>query len=981
VLRVSTSAQPRLRTWRLWIPSLPGWAWRFFLSGLTLLAGGTAVVAEPVDFARDIRPLLNKQCTSCHGGVKRAAGVSFLSREGALAEAKSGGRAIVPGDVEKSELLKRVTSTDQDERMPPADHGPALSAAEVAKLREWIRGGAVWTKHWAYEKPVRPALPKVKAAAWPRQALDSFVLARLEAEKLNPSPEAGRLAWLRRVSFDLTGLPPSEAEARDFLADNSSQAFERVADRLLASPSFGERWASVWLDLARYADTVGYERDFNRVVWPWRDWVVRAFNSGLGYDELVVRQLAGDLLPDATDDDRLATAFHRNTQANMECGSDDEEFRLAAVIDRIGTTWEGFAGTSFRCVQCHDHPYDPFTHEEFYRFAALFNTTRDNDSNEDFPVLRVAENETDRARLSELEARRKSLRRELHAEGMALAAKTAWQPLRATEVKSTGQATMALRDSPDDGAPEVLASGTITLNSVYTVDFPRPAGGGLTALRLEVRPDDEAKAVTLPELGFVLSRLQVQVVDAQKSTNVVEISLATAYDEDPDSFFPAESSIDKDAGGWSAHPRFHRRRTAVFVTAKAVVVPPDATLRIVLSQDMQASGTKALALRRIRFAVNSDESWSRLLETQNARLDEVKSLQRQRDEIPNVKVPVIAEQPASQHRETRVFLRGNWLTQGAAVAPGVPQLLGKAEVRDRLEMARWLTSPEHPLFARVAVNRFWEQLFGLGLVESSEEFGTTGMAPSHPELLDWLAVRFATELGFSPKRLLREIVLSATYRQDAKATRELLVRDPRNRLLARGPRQRLTAEMIRDQVLAVSGLLSAKLGGPTVMPRQPEGIWRTVYNGGKWVTSPGEDAHRRSVYTFIRRTSGYPSFQTFDAPSREFCTVRRLPTNTPLQALVTLNDPVYIEAATALAKRMLAAGETTDQRIARGWQLATGRPAVAGELSPLLALHREAWTRFTTDPKAAASLGETPELAALTVVANALLNVDAVLTR
>jgi hypothetical protein len=396
---------------------------------------------------------------------------------------------------------------------------------------------------------------------------------------------------------------------------------------------------------------------------------------------------------------------------------------------------------------------------------------------------------------------------------------------------------------------------------------------------------------------------------------------------------------------------------------------------------VQSSGIKAQAIRRARFAVSGDEAWSQLLLAQSGRMTEVKSLRRRCEEIPSVQVPVMAEQPAGQRRETRVFRRGNWLDKGELVTPGVPHVLGAADVRDRLQLARWLTSPENPLFARVAVNRFWEQLFGLGIVESSEEFGSTGQAPSHPELLDWLAVRFAGEMGFRPKVLLREIVLSATYRQDAGATPALVARDPRNRLLARGPRQRLTAEMVRDQALAVSGLLSAKLGGPTVMPMQPEGIWRTVYNGGKWVTSPGEDAHRRAVYTFIRRTSGYPSFQTFDAPSREYCTVRRLPTNTPLQALVTMNDPVYLEAARALAELMATEGQTTEERIGAGWRRATGRSLCPKSLPPLLALHEDARRKFAADAAAANSLGGTPEIAALTVVANALLNLDAVLTR
>jgi hypothetical protein len=648
------------------------------------------------------------------------------------------------------------------------------------------------------------------------------------------------------------------------------------------------------------------------------------------------------------------------------------------VLDRIGTTWEGLMGTSFRCVQCHDHPYDAFGHKEFYQFAALFNTTRDNDADEDFPLLRVAVNDADRARLSDLDARRSALRRNLHNEGIALAARVAWHPLRPARAVSTGQATLVVRDTPDHG-PEVLTTGTIKVNSVFTLDVPAPDGGRFSALRIEVLPEDETKALTQPELGFVLSRLKVQVIE--NGTKPVDLRLVTAYDDDPDECFPAESSLNDDPPGWSSYPLIQRQRSAVFVAAEPVTLPPGASLRMVISQNKQSSGIKGQVIRRMRLAASGADEWRQLLERQRPQMDELRSLTREADNIAAEQVPVMAEQSPALRRETRIFRRGNWLDKGDAVPPAVPPILGGGPVRDRMELARWLTSPAHPLFARVAVNRFWEQMFGLGIVESIEEFGATGSPPSHPALLDWLALRFANDMNFRPKRLLREIVLSATYRQEAKATPELLAKDPRNRLLARGPRQRLTAEMVRDQALAVSGLLSAKMGGPPVMPFQPEGIWRTVYNGGKWITSPGEDAHRRALYTFIRRTSGYPSWQTFDAPTREFCTSRRLPTNTPLQALVTMNDPVYAEAAAALADRMAKAGDQPDQQLARGWRLVSGRHPSPAELSPLLRLHREAAERFAGDAKAAAALHRSPDLAALTIAANALLNLDAVLTR
>ena len=946
------------------------------LLALALLAGSRGEAApSTVDFTRDIRPLLNLKCAGCHGGVKRAGGISLLSREDATATAKSGAVPVKPGAPADSELMRRVTTTDADDRMPPPEHGPALSPEEVEKLRQWIAQGAPWKKHWAYERPVAAALPPVKAKGWPRQDLDRFVLARLEAEKLKPSREADRRAWLRRVSFDLTGLPPTGEESQAFLADTTREAHAKVVDRLLASPAYGERWASGWLDLARFADTMGYERDPNRAAWPWRDWVVNAFNADLPYDQFVTKQLAGDLLPGATLADRLATAFHRNTQGNTECGSDDEEFRLAAVLDRVSTTWEGLMATSFRCVQCHSHPYDPIKHEEFYRFAALFNSTRDNDSAEDFPHLVVPEQPAEWPRAEALDRELGQLRRQVHAAGMALAEQTKWQPLRASSATSDGNAT--LESLERDGVPEVHITGVITLRSFFKLEFPAP-GTTFTALKVDALPFDPIKAASLSELGFVLSHLRVEVL-AEGKTN--EVTLVTAYDDDPDAFYPVEATLQDDLPGWSAYPRFNRPRRAVFVVAEPVTLPPGAVIRVTLQTKAQSTGITSQIVRRSRYAVAGDTAWTDLVKKQVPARERLAALQKDRNSIKSVAVPAMAEQNAAQRRETRLFNRGNFLDQGALVTPGVPAVLGGAPVRDRLELARWMTSPENALTARAAVNRLWEQLFGRGLVESVEDFGSVGQAPSHPELLDWLAVRFSTALGWSQKQLLRELVLSATYRQDATARPELLARDPGNQWLARGPHGRLSAEMVRDQALAVAGLLSPKLGGPPVMPPQPEGIWRTVYNGGKWVTSPGEDKHRRALYTFIRRTSGYPSFLTFDAPSREVCTVRRIVTSSPLQALVTLNDPVYIEAAAALAGRMAAGEAKLARQLGRGYELATGHPVPAKALPPLLALHEKALKQFQADPKSATALAGTPEKAALTVVANALLNLDVVLTK
>lgn len=948
--------------------------WKFAVPANWFIAASTfcttaflasALPAGEIDFAGQIRPIFNKHCVSCHGGVKRAAGISFLSRESALAKAESGDVPILPGNPAESALISRITSTDESLRMPPADHGPALLAEEIDHLRKWIQEGAHWDLHWAYKRPVMPNLPILAHAQWPRQGLDRFILQRLEQAGLEPSPEADRRIWLRRVSFDLTGLPPTLEEVRAFLSDDDPQAYEKVVDRLLASNAYGERWASVWLDLARYADTVGYERDPTRAIWPWRDWVINAYNADMPYDQFLTRQLAGDLLPGATLDDKLATAFHRNTQTNTECGTDDEEFRNVALMDRINTTWEGLMSTSFRCVQCHSHPYDPFAHEDFYRLLAVFNSTQDNDSAEDFPHLQVPVKTAERAHAQELDSEYETLRGGLHADGTALSKRTEWKHLRASKAESTGLTTMTIRDV--DGVPEITATGNVRLQGVFTLEFPLTTKQ-FTAVRIEALPFDAERSATASELGFVLSHLKAELV-ASDAESATEIPLAVVYDEDPSAFYAAEATFADDLPGWSAYPRFHRPRRAVFAAAEPIAIPDGAVLRLTMKQLAQSTGITAQVIRRARYAMSDDSSWTDLVQSQSEPRKKLQELAVQRKEIASVAVPVIREQHPSQRRDSRLYVRGNFLSPGNVVEAGVPTVLGNARVTNRLEFVRWMTQPDHPLTARSAVNRLWEQLFGKGLAEIVEDFGSVSPAPTHPELLDWLAVRFATTHEWSQKKLLREMVLSATYRQDATVSDQLKARDPQNRLYSRGPRTRLSAEMVRDQALAVSGLLSGKMGGPPVMPLQPDGIWKTVYNASKWETSPGEDAHRRSVYTFLRRTSGYPSYQIFDAPTREVCAVRRIATNTPLQALVTLNDPVYIEAASHLAARMQKSGASVEEQIRFGYEAVTGQPVRNDAVPVLIRLFEASRAKTESDE------------AAMTIVANALLNLDAALTR
>jgi Protein of unknown function (DUF1553)/Protein of unknown function (DUF1549)/Planctomycete cytochrome C len=959
-----------------------------------IAAGSQALKAGPpadrVDFARQIRPIFHKRCVACHGGVKRAGGLSFLMRDRVLRPAKSGAVPVVPGDPEASEVIARVAAEEDELRMPPPKHGPRLPQQEVDLLRAWIAQGAEWTEHWAYVPPRPQPVPVVRDPAWCRQPLDSFVLARLEREGIAPAPPADRLSWLRRVSFDLIGLPPTPEEARSFRDDPSPDADERVVDRLLASPRFGERWASVWLDLARYADTQGYERDYGRIAWPYRDWLIRALNADLSFDQFTIKQLAGDLLPDASVDDRVATAFHRNTPTNIEDGTDDEEYRTAAVIDRVNTTWQVWQGVTFGCTQCHSHPYDPFDHEEYYRSLALFNTTRDVDVPQDFPLLRVPLDRADAAKADRLDRRIEALRQELNDRGLTPAADAGqWAPLRPTRATSTGSTRLEVKDV--DGVPELRAGGTISASSRFTLESPVPEGiGRLTALRIEVLPEDVAAARASAELGFVLSRLKAWVVPLGRSgaaAGPIEIHFVAAFDDDPQSFFRAEDSLDDNDQGWGAYALMICSRTAVFVTERPVALPTGATLKVELGQQMVATGFHPLVIRRARLSVSQADAWSGLIDSPSDSdgRRELAELEKERASIPNAPVPVMAEQPAGHRRVTRLFIRGNWLDKGPEVTPGVPKLFPTSPSggpADRLALARWLVSRENPLAARVAVNRLWEHLFGTGLVETAEDFGSSGGPPSHPELLDSLALRFRDDLGWGVKRLLRELVLSATYRQDSRSRPELARRDPRNRLLARGPRSRLTAEMVRDQALAASGLLSGKMHGPPVMPPQPEGIWRSVYNPMTWETSPGGDRYRRAVYTYWKRTSGYPSFLTFDAPSREVCTARRVRTNTPLQALVTMNDPVYVECATALAKQVQSEGPARPALgIARAYEQAASRLPSPAAVHDLLRLYEDSLARYRRDAESAAKLAGSPEQAAMAVVANAIFNLDAVLSK
>ena len=800
--------------------------------GATLGSGCSR--SPEVSFNEDIRPILNEQCVGCHGGIRRQANLSLLFRHEALAPAESGQRAVVPFKPDESELLRRVLHSDPQERMP--QESDPLQPEDIAKFKQWIKEGATWEDHWAYVAPARPDLPEISDNEWPQQELDYFVLARLDAEQLAPAPKAECSTLVRRATLDLTGLAPKP----DNVAQVCSGQLEYAAyvDTLLASPGFGERWAAMWLDLARYADSKGYEKDIGRTIWRYRDWVIDAFNADMPFDQFTIEQLAGDLLPDPTENQLIATAFHRNSMTNTEGGTDDEEFRVAAVVDRVNTTWEVWQGTSFACVQCHGHPYDPFVHEDYYRFFAFFNSTADRDQDDEYPTLPRFE-----------------------AENMA-----------------AGQALVDELLTLEADVLEIMKEeGLVSERQSWETQLNQP----------EV-------------IARVRGMLQAEVK-----------RVANTSEPDRD-----------DAQRW--------------------------------------------LLNYVYAGLTDDPRIASLRESQS-------EIRKKIRDLSTVETPIMQELPFG--RRTHVFERGNFLLKGSEVTPGVPASLPDMPAdspNNRLGMAKWLVHPDNPLTARVTVNRFWSQLFGQGIVESLEDFGTQGYLPSHPDLLDFLAVSFMEDHKWSIKRLLKAIVLSATYQQSSHVSPSLLERDPANILLARGPRFRLGAEQIRDQALFVSGLLSQKMYGPSVMPPQPKGLWNNPYDPTRWVPSEGEDRYRRGLYTYWRRTVPYPSMATFDSPSREFCVSRRVRTNTPLQALVGLNDPTFIEAAVALAGR----AAESDDPIAATYTQAMGAPPQHAIREVLEDLYSDALEQYHQDHTPTSS-PDPPELAALTVVANAVLNLDA----
>jgi len=893
----------------------------FSFTAITAVAIWIWYPHREIDFNTQVKPVINKNCIICHGGVRRKSGFSLLFRQDALAPAESGKPAIIPGHPEESEMIRRLTLTDLEERMP-FKH-PPLSPDEISTLRQWIKEGAKWGDHWAYV-PVKPvAVPKPswfdkKIKSWAKNEIDYFISDKWKEKKLEPSPEADKLTILRRVSLDLTGLPPAEKTATQFLRDSSVQAYENLVDALLASPRYGEHWTALWLDLARYADTKGYERDYSRTIWRYRDWLIRAFNENKPYDEFITEQLAGDLLPHPTDDQLIATAFHRNTMTNDEGGTENEEFRTAAVLDRVNTTWEALMGTTFGCTQCHSHPYDPFRHDEYYKFVAFFNNTRDEDTYADYPLL-VHFVKGDSIRLGKLQAWIYSNASQQQSGEIYQFVKTGQPSINSLQadhfVNSELNDTkwLIFRNHAVSRLPHVDLTGKNKL--IYR--FMSFEKGGEWTLHL-----DAPGGPVLAKVVHGNTKGKWTLAQASLPRTTGEHAVYFTY-ENPNLKKPGDNGMMFD---W-----FH------------------------FTEEFPGKGKRGYDSAQSTF-------W-KLINT-NAET-----------------TPIMMENPLSMKRKSFVFERGNWLVKGKEVQPGTPHSLlpFPADMpANRLGLARWITSKEHPLTARTLVNRMWEQLFGIGLAETLEDLGTQGVPPTHPHLLDYLAWRFVNDDHWNVKSLLKTMVMSATYRQDSRISDVLSEKDPNNRYYARGPRVRLSAEQVRDQTLAVSGLLSAKMYGPSVMPYQPKGIWQSPYNELKWKISKGEDSYRRAIYTFWKRTNPYPSMILFDGMAREVCSARRIRTNTPLQALVTLNDSVYVEAARSFARRILqeAPGPVRNQ-IQKAYALAIGRPISEEKLHVLLQLYDRTSTTF----RKASTKNQSNEDPALELVASVILNLDEFITK
>lgn len=904
---------------------------------LTLLLGVCQVPwQEKISYNQHVRPILNKNCLSCHGGVKKNGGFSLLFEEEAFDTTDSGYPAIIPGDAQNSELVKRLHHHDPEMRMP--QEANPLTPEEIAVIEKWIDQGAKWEEHWAYIPPDTNIVPP-DLTPGDRNAneIDAFILRRLKNEELTFAKEASSEVLLRRLSLDITGLPPTESLLKTYQDAPPEEAYERAVDHLMDSPQYGEKWASMWLDLARYADSKGYEKDLNRSIWKYRDWVIDAYNRDLPFDKFTVEQLAGDLLPQPSVNQLIATAFHRNTIANDEGGTDDEEFRVAAQIERVGTTWETWMGTTMACVQCHSHPYDPFRQVDFYQSMAFFNNTADKDIYNEAPRVFTYEDST-AGKVNEI---------------------LAWIEDKTGTELSTGDRGFLYQRVKH------------TMDQFDYLKWEAEDYHGHSRF-IELTSPDQLSVFQIQDSSWIMYE-NVPMEDIQ------QISLRVASAK---------------AGGW------------IEIFADSLFGKKLATLKVPVTgkwdqwKQIRTNIAPVDGVRDLYFFFRMGN----IPETDLFRLDWIQYHKGQpnwqqygpelRDklaslyEIPKVATPILRDLEGENRRQTFVFQRGNWLTPGQEILPGLPEVMpglpGEAQ-KDRLAFAKWLTDRNHPLTSRVYVNRIWAEIFGIGLVETVEDFGTQGTPPSHPELLDWLAVNFSHRQDWSTKSLIKLLVMSAAYRQESSVSEELLEKDPANRLLARGPRVRLSAEEIRDQALAVSGLLDSTMHGPPVLLNHPDARTRDPYRQASLIDY---QPHRRAIYNFWKRTIPTAYITTFDGPTRDICVSRRIRTNTPLQALVMLNDSVFFRAAEALGAWMEGENDKPETVIARAYEKVMFRPPDSIKLAVLVDLYEDAGSFSAEEEKPVAmKVANTSEEApvdppgAYTIVANALLNMDEFITK
>lgn len=907
----------------------------FILSGAILAVGSYLLffTHAPVDYNTAVKPILNQKCISCHGGVKKKGGFSLLFREEALSPTASGKPAIIPGDAKNSDMIQRLHLSDPEERMPYREE--PLSEEEISILTRWIDEGANFGTHWAYKPVQQQKLPS--GGFWGLfskqqvSPIDRFVDQKLDEIGLERSPEADKRTLLRRVSLDLIGIPAPENLAQKFLNDQTAKAYENLVDDLLASPAYGERWTALWLDLSRYADTKGYERDYIRSIWRYRDWLIKSFNQDKPYDQFLIEQLAGDLLPDPSDEQFIATAYHRNTMNNDEGGTDNEEFRTAAVIDRVNTTWETLMGTSFACVQCHSHPYDPFRHEDYYRFMAYFNNSRDEDTYDEYPLLREFRPE-EQARFDSVMQWVKQKGNPEQYQFFKRLLKTGQQCINSITADSMVNAALE-----DTKFLRLRKKGSARFNKIdfsakpiMIIRYRNPVDKGMLSIRL-----DDAGSIPVK---------QVSMDKTKDGWNLISITMPESVTGKHDVYFQYDSKLLKKA------------------EENGMVMD-----WFLMSPAFPNDGTPATTIHQNLFV--------RVLNKPDAEM-----------------TPIMMDNPDYMKRKTHVFERGNWLLKTKEVEPGLPEIFvrdNEIKYRNRYGLALWMTDKKNPLTARTMVNRLWEQLFGQGLVETLEDLGSQGAIPTHPELLDHLSYEFMHTDNWSIKKSLKRMVMSATYRQQSNLTPEMKEKDPLNKYYARAPRVRLTAEQVRDQALAVCGVLSPKMYGPSVMPYQPEGIWSSPYNGLNWKTSEGEDQYRRAIYTYMKRTGPYPSMINFDGSAREVCLTRRIRTNTPLQALTLLNDSTYWDISVRLAQQTLNNSKRDySKAIATSYEKATGAPINPEKLNLLKTLYQNSLMKLGNDTTRVKTMladsiyrNGQKELAAMAVVTNAILNLDEVITK